>query len=233
MAEDEREVDGSTLFSVSVRNYLFGGVRGLKDVFRVKTRPRPVYLIGRDVTTDTQTLDSIIDTSGRLRVGLLAGAVPSASEFQPNQSNWPSPPEATIEVAGNVGIAIITPGALGSSRPVWVIEGIRYSYLCSATAGARTTAPPLVDSAMTRVTGGGQPDVSLVDTLSLTAGQEGSVAAASNGVRVKNQNGTFTFTAGGSPCPWTVEAFTASVAAATGGLATDLHRLTLLVRQVA
>lgn len=136
--------------------------------------------------------------------------------------------------AGNAPASVVVPSPTGNYTAVEVLAVI-YSYNCDATVATRTTAPCFVQTGLKVEGTGNAGQFSMADTLSLTAGQYGSVMILPNGIRDKNQNGTHTLTTNGGPCPFWSNAnlpVRGDAAAATNGVAGDAHSITFLYQLV-
>jgi hypothetical protein len=230
--DDEQGIeDSSRIFTTPARTLLGGARAGRPSFLRYFRRLRPFVLIGRDITTDTQTLDNIINAAGRLRVdaGLGSGAVvTSPASFLSlaiGESAW----AMTGSVAGNVAATLPT---LASNFGESIFEILQILHVLDDDATVASRIPTL-----TIVTG--MP--SIVTTLDDWS-QVGATATQNENAKLFiprgpatakiNDNGTITDGAT-SPLPMFIgDAGVISVAVASG-VAGDAHSLACLVRRIA
>src|SRR3990167_9930507 len=84
--EEDVDIDSARLFTESARSILG---RKFFRRFRVRPRIQPVIFVGRNVTTDAQTLDPLFDGNGKVPTtgGYLTDTRPGATA-----SAWGPPP---------------------------------------------------------------------------------------------------------------------------------------------
>jgi len=230
LSEDELEVESDLLFTRPARTVL--GKRRFRWL-QFKQRIRPVVLVGRNVTSDTQTLDPLVSVSGRFRTdgGVLGSgaAVTSPANFASlavGESAWTT----TGSVAGNA-VATLPSIASAFGEAIFEVHQILHVLIADGNAASRiptlsvqTGMPTSVATTLTDWT-----QVGATATLS----QEIHMLVPRGPAVVKlNDNGTITDGAT-SPLPMSLtDAGTLSVTVAAG-LAGDSHALTALVRRVA
>ena len=202
------------------------------DISSLHRSVQPVVLVGRNVTTDTQTFDAIMNTSGRLRVdsGLGPGTAVSNSA-----GSWVSLAigdylyATSGSIAGNATATLPTV-ASANGDSVFEVEEVLHTLTTDATVVTRTPTLNVL---------AGLP--SIVTTLNdwsqvgpaVPASQKGKLFIPKGPAVAKiNTNGVFTDGAT-SPLPLLIgDAGTLSVTVASG-VAGDSHSLSCLVRRIA
>jgi len=226
---DDQIIETDALFTRPFRT-LFGKKR--HSWLTHKPKVQYVALVGRNVTTDTQTLDTTIDADGRLRVdaGLLgAGAtVPNTGSswtgMEVGETRW----FTTTAINGNVDATLPTL-ASGTEEHIYEVLQLLHSLDCDATAASRIPTLKIVAGMPEQVT---LNDWSQVGATSTTTENSKLFVPRGPATAKINDNGTITDGAT-SPLPMFIgEAGTITVTVASG-VAGDLHLLSALVRKVA
>jgi len=233
--EDENGIeDSSRLFTTAARDLLGGARKGLRSFFRYKRRIQPVMVVGRNVATNTQTIDPLFDvngliptTGGYLSDSPISSTVPT--DFTALEvGEWDF--IASIIRAGNATATI--PSAATTDGRLFEIHQILTTLIAVGVA-TRT---------MTLLAQTGMPAAGVMttdDDFAVTAGpsitdaQQGRIfVPRAPGLVQLNDNGTIT-TSDISPLP--IQCGDAGVfeSVITAGLAADSHRIALVVRRVA
>jgi len=191
---DEQEIETDALFSRPVRT-LFG------KAFRhswFKHVPKLTYavLVGRNVTTDTQLLDAIIDTNGRLLV-----SPPQTSGIASSALAYSGLLDSIIP--GNVASAVSLISDVGQ---VFELGLIGIAYECDATVATRTVgfstqlvAAAGAGSVTPSATFAGALTFYSSPTISLTASEDGYVLLVPENIEITNDNGTIARATNGFP----------------------------------
>lgn len=226
--EEDVDIDSARLFTESARSILG---RKFFRRFRVRPRIQPVIFVGRNVTTDAQTLDPLFDGNGKVPTtgGYLTDTRPVATA-----SAWASLEVGdwdyftTGSVAGNVAASL--PSSTGTGEVIYEVHQILHTLDNDGTAASRV--PTLVVVAGMPSISSALNDWSQVGATA-TAGENAKLFVPRGPAVVKiNDNGTITDGAT-SPLPMLIGvAGTLSVTVAAG-VAGDAHSLSALVRRVA
>src|SRR3990167_4245020 len=211
--EEDVDIDSARLFTESARSILG---RKFFRRFRVRPRIQPVIFVGRNVTTDAQTLDPLFDGNGKVPTtgGYLTDTRPVATA-----SAW-----ASLEVGG------WDYSSTGTGEFIYEVHQILHTLDNDGTAASRV--PTLVVVAGMPSISSALNDWSQVGATA-TAGENAKLFVPRGPAVVKiNDNGTITDGAT-SPLPMLIGvAGTLSVTVAAG-VAGDAHSLSALVRRVA
>jgi len=238
--DDENGIeDSSRLFTTPARDLLGGAAKGLRSFFRYKRRIQFFALVGRNVTTDAQTIDPLFNANRQVPV----------SEFNPTASfvgtgalvggtgTWPG-------TVGDVKWVVVVNAADGSEAaiPSTAISGVDRLYevlqIVSGyiAIGVATRVHQIAVSGMLTF---GQATVDslreyLVPTgVTLTDTEEGKIVVPrAPGLVQLNDNGTIT-TSDSSPLPIYVEEAGTIATTTTNRVATDRAMIAALVRRVA
>jgi len=233
--DDENGIeDSSRLFTTPARDLLGGAAKGLRSFFRYKRRIKPVIIVGRNVTTNAQTIDPLFDVNG---------LVPTTGGYLSDSPITASPPTdftalevgewdflASAIVAGNVTASF--PSASTTDGRLFEIHQILTTLIAVGVA-TRT---------MTLFAQTGMPDAGVMTTdddfavlagPSITDAQQGRIfVPRAPGLVQLNDNGTIT-TSDISPLPIQCGDAGLFESVITAGLAADSHRIALVVRRVA
>jgi hypothetical protein len=229
MAGDDEGVDSDRLFVTPIRQLLRSGL----GLLRWRHTPRINYtvLLGRAVTSDTQTLDTIVDARGAQATD--AKFLGDGTAVSNTGLSWPSAMGVWAWVTSTIinGNAIAALPAVASvfGDAIYEVQQILHTITCDATVATRV--PTLaIGSGMPRQVG----DTDFPQTgPSLTASQTGAIFVPRGPAVVKlNDNGTFSDGAT-SPLPvYLSEGGSVSVTVAAGVVG-DLHLLSALARRIA
>lgn len=207
------------------------------DITQFNRSIQPVVLVQRPITSDTQSFDTIVDSSSRLRTvvaqaawsGTGAGTMPGTEPAVGDYITLDSGP-----IAGNAVLAI--PTTAPSYIHIYALEQLLYTVLCDATVATRTPIVSITAGMATQVLAAATLDFIAAASLpSLTASQEGRVFVPRAPALVQlNDNGTIT-TGAASPLPMLVDTTLPFQIAATltAGVVGDTHRATAWLRRVA
>jgi len=231
VASDD-EIETELLFTRPART-MFGRKR-----FRwFQHEPKIVYaaLIGRNVTSDTQTLDTIIDSLGRLRTDSGLGTVTGGTGQSAIGDGTNVGDVIELDsglVAGNVAIGL--PTATPTSFQLWELYQLLWSGTMDGTVATRTPAPLITTGLDSTVQTTATRDFSFGVLPSLTASQEGRIFAPRAPALLQvNDNGVIT-TGAASPLPLLFSATGfAIVDTLAAGVAGDTHRISAWCRRVA
>jgi len=233
VASDD-EIETELLFTRPART-IFGRKR-----FRwFQHEPKIVYaaLIGRNVTSDMQTLDTIIDSLSRVRTIESPGNTSGLGSGSGSAIGDGTAVGDVIEldsgnIAGNAAISI--PTATPTSFQLWELLQLLWSGTMDGTVATRTPAPLITTGLNSTVQATATRDFSFGVLPSLTASQEGRIfVPRASALLQVNDNGTIT-TGAASPLPMLFSAqglVIADVLAA--GVAGDTHRISAWCRRVA
>ena len=234
--DDENGIeDSSRLFTTAARDLLGGAAKGLRSFFRYRRRIHFFALVGRNITTDAQTLDSIIGahglwktTGGYLQPEPLIGTTFPTGFTGIAVGDWDF--VASDIIAGNATATI--PAASTSDGRLFEIVQILQTM--DATGIATRTMTLAVQTAMPSIAAMGTADDDLAVTgPTITDTQEGRVfVPRAPGLVQLNDNGVIT-TTDISPLPILIGDGGAILSVITAGLAADNHRIAVLVRRIA
>jgi hypothetical protein len=233
--EDENGIENSSLFFTTPVRVLFGGAkRGLRSFFRYARRAKPVFILTRNVTADTQTLDPLMGTHGLIRTtggylnpDPLIGTTFPTDFTDLDVGEWGFVASATA--AGNANADI--PSAATSDGRLFEIHQILTTIIAVGVASRTMTL--LARTAMPSVAGMAQEDDFLHSGPTITDAQQGRIfVPRAPGLIQNNDNGTIT-TTDASPLPILCGDALLFRSAITAGLAADSHRVGVLARRVA
>jgi hypothetical protein len=205
---------------------------------------QPVILVGRDVTTDGQTLDAII--AGRR---VIVGGVATGAMMDPRLLVQHLSVEGVVATGSALpDIAVgryfegntTTADGTDATWPLTIASGLAGlweilmavgSVGADATVATRTFVVNLVTGLgiVAGLTGG----VHTTTAITLTASEEGSAFLTNNGLALLNDNGTITEDAIPSPFPTLIDAGGSLTCNVTTGQATDAVQISLFGRRVA
>jgi len=164
---------------------------------------QPVVLVGRGITSDTQSLDEIVDTGSRVKVSGVEqwggkDTAVDASSSSPDISG-------SMAIGDSVEVFASTTGAdaeitLTPSGQVYMMEYVVAHCEMAAVAATRTLVIGL-RAGLTQRGWASARNEYVSATLTQTTGEFGSISWLPNGVEAVNDNGTFTRTVGASPLP--------------------------------
>jgi len=232
--EDEDGIEDSRLlFTRAARDLLGGARKGLRSFFRYQRRVQPVVLVGRNVTTDAQTFDSIINSNNRLRTtgGYLGSetVLDAPTSFTMEIGEWAY--VASGNIAGNAS-AFIPLLATAIGQPLFEVHQILQT-LSAVGVATRTMTLQVVAGMPAIPLRGAADDDFAVTGPTITDAEEGSVfIPRAPGLVQLNDNGTIT-TSDISPLPIMGGDSLTITSVITAGLAADTHRIAAVMRRVA
>ena len=227
--DDGMEVETDLLFTRPARTVL--GKRRFRW-FHWSQRVQPVVLIGRNVTSDTQTLDPLFTAAGKLPSdggflgsGTAVGNTASAWNQDIGVAAW----FTTGSIAGNANATLPTLApSFGDS--IFSIEQILHVLDCDATAASRVPTLTIVAGMPSIVTT--LNDWSQVGATSTTTENSKLFVPRGPAVVKINDNGTITDGAT-SPLPMSIADGGVISVAVAAGVVGDAHSLSALVRRIA
>jgi len=190
---------------------------------------QPVVIVGRNILTDAQALDEIIDANERLRVSM-DPASPDSGDNWAQLEVGDSAIATTGEIAGNAVSSL--PGSSATDVELYEVEAVIITLDCDATVAARDIVLA-VNLGLPRVSPWALNDWQRTMTATQSANENGSLLVPrAPGLVQENDNGTFA-TADVSPLPLPMTTSGSLTSTITNGVAGDAHVLTALVRRVA
>ena len=195
----------------------------------VESTIQPVMIVGRNILTDGQPLDEIIDANERVRVSM-DPALPDSGDNWAQLEVGDSSIATTGEIAGNAVSSL--PGSSATEAQLYEIEAVLITLDCDATVAARDIVLA-VNLGLPRVSPWALNDWQRTMTATQSANENGSLLVPrAPGLVQENDNGTIA-TADVSPLPLPLTTSGAITSTITAGVAGDVHQLTALVRRVA
>lgn len=226
------DIEGGSLWTDALRAWLTGHLPGQPRKLRVARTIQPVLLMGRNITSETQAADDIVDTDGRLKVamGALGGATATTAWVPGNFIVGQYALVSTGEIAGNV-VANLVASLSPTTPQLWELLSVLISANVDATVASRIINLQ-INTGLPAVTTPTPLDFALVGP-TLTASQKGKLYVPYSPGQIQlNDNGTVT-QSNTNPLPMLV-ADTVSIAdSLTAGVAGDVHLVAAVLRRVA
>jgi len=230
MDDDDQIIETDQLFTRPFRT-----IFGRKRHSWLFHRPRLTYtvVVGRNVGSDTQTLDSIINAAGRVRVdgdlgdGTAVRTLASFVDLAIGETAYID----SGDVAGNATAVIpAVTSAFGEAR--FEVQQILQTLLADASIATRIMLVNVL-TGMPAATGAGGNDAGFAGPTGITASQSGRLfIPRAPGLAQLNDNGTIT-TADVSPLPLLGGDGLTLTSVITAGVVGDVHRLSCIARRVA
>jgi len=218
------------LFTKAVRRIFNRLGSASQKEFPILQSVQPVMIVGRDVTSDTQTFDEIVDAQERLRVNvfahsgtILTGATWAALEI--GDWAWANSGEG----AGNA--VVLLPTSSPTDEMVFEVHQILQQLDNDGTAASRVMTLTVVTD-MNSVSPWALNDFAHTGPTA-TANENASVfIPRAPGLIQNNDNGTIT-TTDSRPLPVMLGNGGTITSTITAGVAGDVHGIACLVRRVA